>query len=283
MTKRWVAAGLLAGLVAMTACEDSPSDPAAGLPALDAALLAAQEAQGDVETMREPGVPGLRFPGLRFPSLDGDRPACPEEGKTFRCPPDDQDGVTVVHEVTFLDADGNPQEAFDETTTAEVVFNHALSGTGMPPRGRPGRGFRGEDAGIVPLESNVERQRSLIASGLAGDNEVVIWNGTSSGASTHSFEIDGTVWSRSTTSASQINDVVMPYPREEDSWPVSGTITQTVSFSGSGPEGDRQGEVDAVVTFNGTRYATVTVNGETIEIDLAERGRRGFGGHGEAR
>ena len=280
---RWAGVGLVAGLVALSGCEGSPSEPAFGFPVLDAALLAAEEAQGDVETMREPGVPGMRFPGLGFPSLDGERPDCPEEGQRFRCPPQDRDGVTVTHEVTFLDAGGGAQAAFDEATTDQVIFHMSMSGTGAPPSGRPGRGFRGGEAGIVPLEANMDRERHLTASGLAGDNDVVVWNGTGRSESTHTFEVDGTQWTRSIGAQSTVTNVTMPYPRTEDAWPLSGSITQHVSFTGAGPAGDEVGEIDAVVTFNGTQYATVTVNGETLEIDLSERGRRGFGGHGESR
>jgi hypothetical protein len=261
--------------VGLVACESEPSGLEAGFPALDAALVAAQEAQGDVETMREPGVPGLRFPGLRLPSLDGERPECPEEGHRFRCPPEDQDGVTVTHEVQFFDADGNPQDAFDDATV-KVTFDMTMSGTGMPPHGRFGRGFRGGELGISEVSASVERERHLVAL-IEGDQ--VRWNGTTSSASEHSFVVDGSTWGRSMTSESTITDVVMPYPRESDSWPLSGTVTSHLSFTGAGPDGNRAGEVDAVVQFDGTQFATVTVNGETVTIDLSQRGHRGFGGH----
>jgi hypothetical protein len=265
----------LVAAMGLAACENDPSGLQSGFPALDAGLVAAQEAQGDVESMREPGVPGLRFPGLRLPSLDGDRPECPEDGSRFRCPPESQDGVTVTHEVVFLDGNGNAQEGFDDNT-ATVIFDMAMSATGMPPHGRPGRGFRGEDRAITPLSSEVGRERHLEAQ--VGE-DIVTWNGSSASSSSHSFEIDGTTWDRSMEATSIIDDVVMPYPRTEDSWPLSGSITQHLVYSGAGPDGNRQGEVDATVTFDGSNIATVTVNGETMTIDLSERGRRGFGGH----
>lgn len=271
----WVGIGALAAVIGITACENDPSGLQSGFPALDAGLVAAQEAQGDVESMREPGVPGLRFPGLLFPSLDGDRPECPDDGSRFRCPPENQDGVTVTHEVVFLDASGSPQDAFDDNT-ATVIFDIAMSGTGMPPHGRPGRGFRGQDRGITPLSSEVDRERHLEAR--VGE-DIVTWSGSSASSSSHTFEIDGETWSRRVEGTSTVNDVVMPYPGTEDSWPLSGSISQHLAYSGAGPHGNREGEVDAVVTFDGTNIATVTVNGETMTIDLSERGRRGFGGH----
>jgi len=281
MRVKWT--GLLAlTLVAGTwACTDDPSGPTGGFPALDAALLAAQEAQGDVEAMREPGVPGMAFPRLRLPSLDGERPDCPEDGHRFRCPPGDQDGISVAHTVTFLDSEGNPQGGLDDATTAQVLFDMSMSGEGLPPFGRPAHGFRGEGSRIFPVSATVERERNLVASGLAGDNASVVWNGTSSSASTHTFEVDGSQWSRTVTSSSVIDNVVLPYPRTEDAWPLSGSVTGHIVFTGGGPDGIGSGEVDSVTTFDGTQFAAVTVNGETMTIDLKERGRRGFGGHGQ--
>lgn len=265
----------LIAAIGVAACEHDPSGLQSDFPALDAGLVAAQEAQGDVESMREPGVPGLRFPGLHLPSLDGDRPECPENGSRFRCPPEHQDGATVTHEVLFLDGSGNSQDAFDDET-ATVIFDMAMSGTGMPPHGRPGRGFRGEDRGITPLSSKVERERHLEAQ--VGEG-IVTWNGSSSSSSSHSFEIEGETWIRTLASTGSINAVVMPYPRTDDSWPLSGSITHHLVHSGAGPDGTREGEVDATVTFDGTNIATVTVNGETFTVDLSQRGHRGLGGH----
>lgn len=282
MRMKWTGLVALALAAGTTACQDDPSGPSAAFPSLDAALVAAQEAQGDVETMRDPGVPGMAFPRLRLPSLDGDRPTCPEDGRRFRCPPENQDGLSVTYEVTFLDGGGNPQDALDDAATAQVVFDMSMSGAGLPPFGRPGRGFRGEGARIVGISASVERARHLVASGLAGDNETVVWNGTSSSASTHTFEVDGTQWSRTVTSESVVDNVVLPYPRTEDAWPVSGSVTGHVVFDGAGPDGSESGEVDSVVTFDGTQFATVTVNGETMTIDLSQRGMRGFGGHARA-
>lgn len=279
MKTRWTAVGLLAGLTAINGCDRTPSEPALDVPTLDAALVAAQEAQGDVETMREPGVPGLRFPALHFPSLDGDRPDCPEDGAHFRCPPEDQDGITVTHEVTFLDASGATQDAFDETTTDQVIFHMSISGTGMPPLGRPGRGFHDDRPDVQPLESTVERERWLTASGLAGDNDVVTWNGTGESTAVHSFLLDGVEWTRAVSTQSTVTDVVIPYPRVEDAWPLSGSITEHLTHTGAGPNGDVSQEIEAVITFDGTQFATVTVNGETFQIDLSERGHRWMGGH----
>jgi hypothetical protein len=64
-----------------------------------------------------------------------------------------------------------------------------------------------------------------------------------------------------------LTDVVVPFPRSRGAWPVSGTITRTVTATRDG---------DAAVhtrttttTFNGTRFATLTVGDRTFTVDLA--------------
>ena len=55
-------------------------------------------------------------------------------------------------------------------------------------------------------------------------------------------------------------------------WPLSGTITRsnTVVIT-NGPDGDVNHERTVVITFNGTQFVTLTVNGEESELDLAAR------------
>jgi hypothetical protein len=80
----------------------------------------------------------------------------------------------------------------------------------------------------------------------------------------------------SMNSAETISNVVIPVPRTESSWPLSGTITRhvTVAFTG-GPRDGTTEERNVTITFNGTQVATVTVNGESFEFDLATRGHMG--------
>ena len=67
------------------------------------------------------------------------------------------------------------------------------------------------------------------------------------------------------TARSVIENIVMPHPLGEETWPLSGTITRTIVIEGT-PNGTE--ERTEVVTFNGTRYATLTVGDETYQIDL---------------
>jgi hypothetical protein len=64
-------------------------------------------------------------------------------------------------------------------------------------------------------------------------------------------------------------------PRTDDAWPLSGTITREVTIVVvNGPDGDVTKSRTVVITFNGTNLATMTVDGETFEIDLSTRSGR---------
>lgn len=68
------------------------------------------------------------------------------------------------------------------------------------------------------------------------------------------------------------DDVVHLYPRSENPYPMSGTVTREILV-----EVTRDGEVvggrdvTAVITFNGTQFVTLDVDGQEYEIDLAQR------------
>ena len=77
------------------------------------------------------------------------------------------------------------------------------------------------------------------------------------------------------SSTSVIEDVVHPVPRTDDAWPLSGTITRNVTINiVDGPDGDVTKSRTVVITFNGTNLATMTVDGESFEVDLSTRSGR---------
>ena len=77
------------------------------------------------------------------------------------------------------------------------------------------------------------------------------------------------------SSTSVIEDVIHPVPRTEDAWPLSGTITRDVTINViNGPDGDVTKSRTVVITFNGTNLATMTVGGETFEVDMSTRSGR---------
>jgi hypothetical protein len=82
---------------------------------------------------------------------------------------------------------------------------------------------------------------------------------------------DGTARSHSAAGAFTFVDVVVPIPGSEDRWPISGTISRTMTMTRTGPDGSESREVEVDISFDGTSIATAVVNGESMEIDLAAR------------
>ena len=68
------------------------------------------------------------------------------------------------------------------------------------------------------------------------------------------------------------SDVVVPVPGSETRYPISGTITRSMTGSVvNGPDGDETRTVNITITFDGDETATIVVNGEEREIDLTTR------------
>jgi hypothetical protein len=159
--------------------------------------------------------------------------------------------------LTFLDADGNEQDAMDELTTATVIRSVSIS----------------REASRENWTASVEASREQTITGLEGEETTRTVNGTGTERvlrSRHSDE-NGTR-SYEMNSAVTWNDVVHGVPRSDNPYPLSGSITRSITVViVNGPNGDETRSRTAVVTFNGTQFATLTLDGETIEIDLSTR------------
>jgi len=159
--------------------------------------------------------------------------------------------------VSFFDAAGVQQDAYNPITTASIRILIEMSGAVE----RDG------------WTATIARSRDLTVSGLEGEETERTWNGTSSTAVTRSQHTDenGTR-SYEMSAAGTIEGVVRGVPRAENPWPLSGTITRSITVViTNGPNGDVTHELTVVVTFNGTQFATLLVNGEEFELDLAAR------------
>jgi hypothetical protein len=252
----FAAAGLLAGLAACDSTSPSSPELAADLAV---AAMSGEAAAQHVEMMRGPGGPlGFGFQA--------------EAGK-FECTNGGRDGVTVTRTCTFKDAQGNVQPAYDATTTASVVLHAEVNGT-------LDRGHMG---------GTMQRVSDLTVTGLAGAETSMTWNGTSSGSSSRVHTRDGGTMEMAMSEQESIAGVVIPVPRTPTSWPTAGTISRqvTVTFTG-GPKDGTTETRNVTITFDGTQYATITVNGETFQFDLAKRGKPEHGkggpeGHGGPR
>jgi len=163
--------------------------------------------------------------------------------QSFVCGPNTlPNGLVETHSYQFLDASNTPQSAFDSLTTASIHFTSKLSGT------------------TTGHYSKVDDQHDLTVSGLAGVETSRTWNGT--GTSSHQDSL-GTALITTNVNTS-ISNVVLPVSRTSNPYPQSGTITTHTIISG----GMMPIDMTASLTFDGTRYATLVINGVTYKIDL---------------
>lgn len=173
-----------------------------------------------------------------------------EQGRVF--PPPDGAGT-----VTYYDGLGNVQEVFDELTTASI---HIV---------REGSHEGGSDS----WSGTVTRTRETTITGLEGDETIRTVNGAGSSTvsrSRHSDENGDRSYDMTGTTV--ISDVVHGVPREDNSYPLSGTITRDMTaVIVNGPNGDETRTRHVMITFNGTQFPTMTVNGELFEVDLSTR------------
>jgi hypothetical protein len=208
------------------------------------ATLSAEAVGQDIELMHGPG--GLFSLGFRW------------EPGSFGCSSGTFGGITVTRTCTYLDGDGITQDAYDTLTTASVTVHTEVSGS-------IGRADWGS--------STVSAVSDMTASGLEGTETAITWNGSSNGTMSriHMYG-DSSQVQMDLVRSGTVTDVVIPVPRTSTGWPLGGTITWTVTLTiTGGPHDGATYTRDVTVTFDGTQYATVTVNGETFTVDLARR------------
>lgn len=249
---------LLAGCV-------GTSDPNDDILNFDAAVIAADGALEDLEMMHGPRL-GLR--GGVFPELIGNKPDCPMTQDIFLCDPIEREGIEYTRTITYTNAAGDPQGSYDESSTASIHYE--ISVVGQRTRER--------------WSADIDRQRSLTVTGLLDGVGEVTWNGTGTGTVLRSRHFDGgDARTYNVASDDQINGVVVPYPREDDSWPLSGSITKSMTMTRTSDEGNDTRTRTAAIAFNGTSIVEVTVERETFTVDLTERrfgpGKMGRGMH----
>lgn len=248
---------------AFTACdEDSTTEPLTDAEAVIVADQAMSDADQDVGHARAPGIPGLRFPRRIFQIGTGDIPDCPrDESGAYVCSHEGFGNLEGTTRITFFDESGTVQDAYDEELTASAQFESEMEGT--VDRGR----FTG----------SMSRSRDLVVTGLLGEETARVWNGTTQGASTRTHTAGELAGEEiSTTSTSTIEDLTLPLPENETGpFPLSGVITTEMSATG----GPRAGDHTVVIVFDGTQFATITVDGEEMTVDLLARrdGHHGLG------
>ena len=256
MRARYLSVMAVALGVTVAGCESS--SPSAGDPTVfDAAIIAADGGLEDLEMMHGPGL-GLR--GIVFPALTGGRPDCPKTQDVFLCDPIQRDGIDYTRTITYRDVSGAPQDAYDENTTASIEYMISVQGE----RGREG------------WSASIDRTRNFTVTGLQDGTGTATWNGTSAGTMSRSrHSEDGQSRTYDVSASGTVTDVVIPFPRTDDGWPLSGTITRSVSLTLTNGEDTRSREREVIIEFNGTSEVTVTVGDETFTLDLSQRMGRG--------
>ncbi|MBK8229302.1 MAG: hypothetical protein IPK72_01690 [Candidatus Eisenbacteria bacterium] len=267
-----------------TTSSDDTSDLSA---ATEAALDDANDLDGSSVRPFRLGVPGPL-------ALDAVPSGCDYDAalERFVCAAvTDDRGATRSRSYAFYDASGVAQAAYDESGTASFNIQATMDAT--PTR-----------EGVSGV---LHHEQSLSATGLAGAETTRIWNGTITehsqglppggpggpggvggmGGPPHGGgpgggprgggpgggpsggdrpDFSSVVFDATVT----VSDVVMPSPLGEETWPVSGTITRVVHVEGL-DSGTR--DETSILTFNGTRYATLQVGDQTSTIDLKQRPR----------
>ena len=253
---------LAAGL-AVAACGDST-----GLDSLDDGLLLDMAIVAADATLEDLGTWGLPF-GFHGARSVG---AAAVPGQ-----PGGRHGVgrplAGTRSRTFYDANGVEQESYDAETTASIHFESEVSG----------------DVERDNWSATIYRLRDMTISGMAGEETHRTWNGTGEEDISRSRTVDddGTVRTSHMSGSFTYSDVVVPVPGSDPRYPVSGTITRSMTASiVNGPNGDETRVAEITITFDGDETATIVVNGEEREIDLTTRegrspfGRRGGGNRG---
>jgi len=119
---------------------------------------------------------------------------------------------------------------------------------------------------------SVHRERDMTVTGLLGRETHRTWNGTGNEqVSRTGVTLAGEERSYDADGSFTYDDVVVPIPGTVPRWPVSGTITRSLTVTITGPNGTHTKTVDVAITFDGDSTATAVVNGVSREIDLAAR------------
>jgi len=165
--------------------------------------------------------------------------------------------------VTCYDETGAEQAECDRATTAMMIVTVDVAGT-------------------VERElwtASIERHSELTVTGLLGTETTRTFNGSGTEQvvrSSHSDEFGTRTYDMSNSIT--YDDVVVPAPGSDSPWPLSGSIMRHMVVTvTNGPDGDRTVDRLVTVTFNGTQFVTIDVNGETAEFDLGTRAGRFFG------
>ena len=266
MTNRNIFGLALATTLGLGACGDGSTGPQLLDQALslNAAMVAADATLEDITLARAPL--GFVHGGMGLGPGGGMGPAGRPGGEMGI-----GGSLSGTRSVTFYDAAGKEQAAYDSLTTARIHLVLDIAG----------------DVERGVWSGSVKRTRDMTVTGLAGVETTRTVNGTGSEDVQRSRTLDdGTEASFDMEGSFTQESVVVPVPGSAKRYPLSGKITRKMKVSVvNGPKGDETRDVTVVITFDGDNTATAVVNGEAHEIDLDARPgafpfRDGMGGFG---
>ena len=251
-----------------TACGDSASSTGPTVSAavatgttLDVAAVSADAAKEDVETFKvNRGAFGIAQ------ATDFERferwSSCPYDAtaKRFICADKIRGPFTYTRSYAYADAAGAAQSAYSASLTDAANFKWSLNGTITRDK----------------WSGSMSRDRDITLSGLVGANNTVTVNGTGSTEKMRTTFLrdsagpNGLTRTYNLESALVIKNVVTPAIRLPDTWPTSGTITRDYKVTRTdATAGTTVTTRNSVVTFNGTQFVDLVVNGTAFTLDLA--------------
>jgi hypothetical protein len=250
------------------ACGDSSTAPTdtsvaasvATATTLDVATVSGDAAKEDVDMFKvNRGAFGVlqATDFERFARWD----ACPYDAasKRFICVDRTRGPFTLSRSYAYLDGAGAAQSAYSATTTAAANFKWTLAGE-ITKRNWSG---------------SMTRNRDITLSGLLGTNAAVTVNGTGSGERQRTVFLrdsagpNGLTRTYDMQATLAIANVVTPAIRLPDAWPISGTVTRNYSLTRTdATNGVTTTTRNSVVTFNGTQFVPLVVNGKAFVLDL---------------
>ena len=179
--------------------------------------------------------------------------SCTRSGNVTTCTGGREGTLEITRTVSFFDAAGAAQQAYDAGTTARVDFGVQVTGS----------------ASGAQFGTTVDRERSLSVTGLAGSETQRTWNGTGSGTTTNTFT--SSVGTRTVTlvETDTTSDVVWVVSPTRAAYPASGTVVRRMSATTT-VVGDRS------ASFTATRRVQVTFNGtQRVPLEVSAVTRRG--------
>jgi hypothetical protein len=265
------AAAALTLAASLSACSDSADTTAPGTDAgvsasvsqavtLDVATVSGDAAKEDVETIRvNRGAFGIAqaIDFERFARWD----PCPLDAATkrFVCVAKSRGPFTYNRSYAYADSAGVAQSAYSATTTAKANFKWSLAGTITKEK----------------WSGSMSRDRDITISGLLGANSSIIVNGTGAAERQRTVFLSdsgsaaGLTRTYDMESSLAIANVVTPAIALPDAYPASGTVTRTFKVTRTGAlNGETVLTRNSVVTFNGTQFVLLVVNGKEFTLDL---------------